>query len=33
MSVSNVYAKIVDKSVATGFVNQTYSNALGIMSI
>lgn len=33
MAVSGLYAQIVAKSVSTGFSNQTYQNALGIMSI
>lgn len=33
MSVANLYAKIVDKSIDPNFANATYNNALGIMSI
>lgn len=33
MSVSNLYAKIIDKSVNANYTTQVYGNALGIMSI
>jgi hypothetical protein len=33
VSVSGIYAKIIEKSVDSGYANQTYTNALGIMSI
>jgi hypothetical protein len=33
MSVSGIYAKIIEKSVDSAYANQTYTNALGIMSI